>query len=63
MPFPFHGKKGADAQDNKISLGDLEPELQSKPTMASMQEEYSKQNSELNDSSIQHSEEVLRYNF
>jgi hypothetical protein len=39
-------------------MGDLEPELQSKPTMASMQEEYSKQKNELNGSSTQHSEEV-----
>jgi hypothetical protein len=53
MPSRFPWKKGGD--DN---VDDLEPELQSKPTMASMQAEYSMQNSELNDSAVQYSDEV-----
>ncbi len=54
MPFPW--KKGGDRSNE--SVDDLEPELQAKPTMASMQAEYSMQHSDLNESSLQYSEEV-----
>ena len=68
MPFPFQNKSGATKTQNIVS-DDLAPELSSKPssitenkstsTIASMQEEYRMQNSELNNSSVQHTEEVF----